>query len=211
MANAGGATPILPAEYQQVKYLESSYTQYIDTLYTPTTNNLRIVTKLNVLREGNSNDRFFGSQNASTCSPLSWFTSGHGGSKPLGLIAAGTSYYLGQVNTSYNTIYDIDVTANNGSLTGNYCGYALNASYNGSVRNNLSIYIFGSNVNSPQAGRDRCYARFYKFEIYSNDEQKFNGIPCYRKSDNKPGMYDLVSNTFFTNAGTGEFTVGNNV
>lgn len=33
-------------------------------------------------------------------------------------------------------------------------------------------------------------------------------IPCYRKADDTPGMYDLVSNTFFTNAGTGEFIVG---
>lgn len=33
-------------------------------------------------------------------------------------------------------------------------------------------------------------------------------IPCYRKVDDTPGMYDLVSNTFFTNAGTGEFIVG---
>lgn len=32
-------------------------------------------------------------------------------------------------------------------------------------------------------------------------------IPCYRKSDNKPGMYDTVSKTFYTNAGTGEFTI----
>lgn len=36
-------------------------------------------------------------------------------------------------------------------------------------------------------------------------------IPCYRKSDNVIGMFDLVSQTFFTNAGTGVFTVGEDV
>ena len=202
----------LPDIYQAVEYLESSYTQYIDTLYVPTTNNLRIVTRLNVLREGSSNDRFFGSQNGSSCALAPWFDRFHtGGTKPLGHIAAGVSYYLGEVNTSYNTIYDIDITANNGSVTGNYCGYTLNTTYNGSVGNNLSIYIFCNHVNNQQTNRDRCYARFYKFEIYSGGEQRFNGIPCYRKSDNKPGMYDLVTNTFFTNAGTGEFTLGADV
>lgn len=30
-------------------------------------------------------------------------------------------------------------------------------------------------------------------------------IPSVRNSDNKPGMYDLVTNTFFTNEGEGEF------
>lgn len=32
-------------------------------------------------------------------------------------------------------------------------------------------------------------------------------VACIRKSDNKPGMYDKVTQTFFTNQGTGEFTV----
>ena len=30
-------------------------------------------------------------------------------------------------------------------------------------------------------------------------------VPCYRKSDNKPGLYDLVTRVFYTNAGTGDF------
>lgn len=121
---------------------------------------------------------------------------GYAGTKPLGHVAAGTNYYLGQVNTGYNTIYDIDITANNGRLTGDYCGYTLNTTYSGSVGNNLSIYIFSNHINNPEAGKYKCYARFYKFEIYSNGEQKFNGIPCYRKSDNKPGMYDTVTKQF---------------
>ena len=32
-------------------------------------------------------------------------------------------------------------------------------------------------------------------------------VPVIRKSDNKPGMYDRVTKQFFTNAGTGEFTI----
>ena len=32
-------------------------------------------------------------------------------------------------------------------------------------------------------------------------------LPCVRKSDSKPGMYDTVSKTFYTNAGSGEFIV----
>ena len=37
-------------------------------------------------------------------------------------------------------------------------------------------------------------------------------VPCYRKSDNVAGMFDKVTNTFYSNAGTtGAFTVGPNV
>lgn len=48
------------------------------------------------------------------------------------------------------------------------------------------------------------------FRARRNTDQTILGdfIPCYRKSDNKPGMYDIVNNVFYTNAGTGEFIVG---
>ncbi|MBR3423660.1 MAG: hypothetical protein IKG80_04140 [Clostridia bacterium] len=36
-------------------------------------------------------------------------------------------------------------------------------------------------------------------------------VPCYRKSDNEIGLYDLVTDDFLTNAGTGTFRKGGNV
>ena len=39
-------------------------------------------------------------------------------------------------------------------------------------------------------------------------------IPCYRKADNKPGLYDLVNDVFYTNANTSastDFIVGPNI
>ena len=36
----------------------------------------------------------------------------------------------------------------------------------------------------------------------------FNGIPARRDSDGVLGIYDTVSNNFFTNAGTGTFIAG---
>ena len=211
MANAGGGG-LLPAKYQQVEYLESSGTQYINTQYAPTVNNLRIVTRLNVLQKVSDNDRFCGSQNGSNCSIVPWYNKVAAyGTPPLAVVGVGSSYHIGQVNTSYNTIYDIDLTADNGNVSGNYCGYSINTTYSGTVGNNLSIYIFGSNVSNHQAGRDRCAARFYMFDIYSGGELKFSAVPCYRKSDNKPGMYDILTSTFLTNAGSGEFSVGQDV
>ena len=53
------------------------------------------------------------------------------------------------------------------------------------------------------------------FSLYSKDECVRNLFPVIRNSDSKPGLYDTVTGTFFTNAGTGEFTygsaLGNNV
>lgn len=44
-----------------------------------------------------------------------------------------------------------------------------------------------------------------------NGEEIVNLIPCYRKSDNEIGMYDTVTQTFYTNAGSGTFTKGQDV
>lgn len=38
-----------------------------------------------------------------------------------------------------------------------------------------------------------------------------NFIPCYHKSNLKPGMYDVVGRIFYSNSGTGEFIVGPDV
>lgn len=50
-------------------------------------------------------------------------------------------------------------------------------------------------------------ASFYYFKFYRNDQLIGDFVPCVRKSDNKPGMYDTVTRTFFTNAGAGEFII----
>lgn len=36
-------------------------------------------------------------------------------------------------------------------------------------------------------------------------------VPCYRKSDGEIGLFDIVSEQFFVNTGTGEFTKGADV
>lgn len=43
------------------------------------------------------------------------------------------------------------------------------------------------------------------------DESELKLVPCYRKSDNEIGMYDMFSGNFYTNAGTGKFSKGNDI
>lgn len=47
--------------------------------------------------------------------------------------------------------------------------------------------------------------------FYFNIDGKIDLIPCYRISDRVAGMYDIVNDVFYTNAGTGEFLVGQDV
>ena len=66
---------------------------------------------------------------------------------------------------------------------------------------NLNAYtLFTNNGYSSMAKVKRCVC-------YQNGAVVANFVPCVRKSDSKPGMYDTVSKTFYTNAGNGEFIV----
>ena len=50
--------------------------------------------------------------------------------------------------------------------------------------------------------------KLYSFKIYEGDELVLDLIPVKRNSDNVVCAYDTVSETYFTNEGTGVFTAG---
>lgn len=74
------------------------------------------------------------------------------------------------------------------------------------------IYLFttlsASGVNTRKNGTDKrtMVGQFYYCIIKDNNVVVRHLIPVVRITDNKPGMYDLVNDVFYTNQGTGEFT-----
>jgi len=65
-----------------------------------------------------------------------------------------------------------------------------------------SIFIAGSSM-----GSSIIPCNTYSVKMIKGNKLIKEFVPCVRKSDSKPGMYDTVSKTFYTNAGTGEFIV----
>ena len=58
------------------------------------------------------------------------------------------------------------------------------------------------------SGRTANKVKIWKASIIQEGKLERNFIPCYRKSDFKPGMYDLVYGVFYPNVGTNEFIIG---
>lgn len=73
---------------------------------------------------------------------------------------------------------------------------------------NYDLCLFTNIIAGYQDTRSAFIGRIYSFSLEKDDSEVLNLVPCYRDSDNKPGMYDLISNTFLTNSGGGEFTWG---
>lgn len=77
------------------------------------------------------------------------------------------------------------------------------------------IYLFttlsdSSGLFARENGTDKrtMIGQFYNCIIKDNGVVVRHLIPVVRNSDDKPGMYDLVNDVFYTNQGTGEFTWG---
>lgn len=70
------------------------------------------------------------------------------------------------------------------------------------IAHTKSCYLFNAN-------NYKYIGKVYYFKMYDNGTLVRDFIPVVRNLDNKPGLYDKVTDTFFTNAGTGDdFIVG---
>ena len=192
---------ILPDEYQEVEYIQGRivyHPAYIDTLYTPTVN-----TKLRVkFSPDNINQYgFFGTRSDPYRYYCATFSSG-------ARISCGLTvdrWPSKQITISYGSVYDCTIANGQSEINGEIINTPIISADNWS--DSVGTIQLWSLQNTAQftAG---ATAKYYLCQIWENNTLVHDFIPCYRKSDSVAGMYDLISKTFFTNAGTGEFTIG---
>lgn len=122
-------------------------------------------------------------------------------------VLSGTKMYWGNYNISgylveIDKLYELTLEIN-ASVSTLYVGNVLSV-INYTFNNDGSLYIFnGHALNLSFLGK--------VYSIKTEGTENIHLIPCYRKEDNVAGMYDIVNGVFYTNAGTGVFTVGPDV
>ena len=182
----------LPSEYQEVEYIESTDTQYIDTnlLYAA---NDRI--EVDVAPVAITQDRVvFGS----------YISSGY---VELGILRSKFRFDISSSATTpitANVRYKVVKDGTTWTVDGNTItttGQNKDTTY--------PMYLFGRCFNG--TADKMSSIKVYSYKHIRNNVTIADFIPCYRKSDGKPGMYDLVQERFLTNQGTGTFTVGPDV
>lgn len=191
--------PILPVEYQQVAYIESTGTQYIQTDYiaNQSTNSKGTYQIMDV----SAARMLFGARTKSASSDFYGFN--WGGSSPFKLVNA---FYIGRTTTTEadtkkhtfekisNVLY-LDGTRIN---TNNEAIEEWDTTY--------PIAIFG--CNSAGTVGFQSSSRLYDLQFSEGDVKLYHFIPCYRKSDGEIGLYDIVNDVFYTNDGEGTFLKG---
>lgn len=200
----------LPAEYQEVEYLENtSEGAYINTGAVPSLSGTKFHIKYQML----SGSYLFGcGRNPRLACVM----------RPYSI-----QFYIGSdgapsiVNYTLAGIFS-KVVAFSGYLTGSETGRYLDitvdgttsrfippdGAISGSFSDSLPFYLFAWQYGDTlRTGRGRIWG----FSMETGGNLVRDMVPCYRKADNVPGMYDLVSGSFSTNAGTGSFVTGADV
>lgn len=185
------------SDYTFVEYLESTGTQYINT-------------ELKYLQDYNSTltnivDGYFTVSSGRAC------MGGYDSGGQLGQVNGNWSV---ETNTSSVSCLDRKIIKQIFDLVNNtdvlyYQDAAICQRSVGGAKS--SAQIFGYTFFRANRGTslyDSSSSRIYSIYMYTDDILKYHLVPAIRNKDNEPGMYDILSQRFFTNQGTGTFLYG---
>jgi len=195
---------IIPSEYTQVDYISSGGTQYIATGIKGAPG-IRTISDFELLEYPSVNTPFCGCYNGSNNQRCYL-----GIVQPSGLLGASyISTSWSSTTIDLNTKYNLDITFNINSQTVKLNNEIIMSETKEGKLNtgdNHLIALFGY---APDAGvKFPIKLKMYNYKIYQNNVLVRDFIPCFRNSDGKTGMYDIVNNVFYPAQGTGEFEYG---
>lgn len=183
----------IPKEYCQVEYITSTGTQYINTGITvPGTTPFTISATLAPTVMDSNERAWVGVEDG-----FEVFTNSANKAHFWQITKGNTEV----TDITVNKFYGINIRGGsaNISVTANQLGNsAERASY---PSNPITLFSYCDNRYFGSVSIARC-------SITVNGTTLRSFVACIRKSDGKPGMYDTVTKTFYTNSGSGEFSTG---
>ena len=199
----GGILNRVPGEYQEVEYIESTGTQYINTMIYP-----KSTTKVIY-------DFAYTGEYTESVQRCGW---GSGGSQESFLWGVNANSFQSTVDSNWQWS-ETGVLFDNNRHT--FILESGKQQFDGSIYGTTTIgntatgtqylYFFAGDVEWNDTASYYCNQKLYAAQIYDGETLVRNFVPCYRISDNVIGLYDTVNNMFYTNQGEGTFEKGANV
>ena len=186
----------LPNGYIKLEYIEASGEQYIDTEFQPN-QDTRIIIDAKINNVVTENLPLCGARRSSTASAFSIWISADAVNSQYGSVP----YDTNPISISYTQRLTYDFNRN--VLTvGNQ-----SATYQATVFSTGSNLLLCSISTNGSADSRRVSAKIYSCQVYDDNNLIRNFVPC-KNSAGEIGLYDLVTDTYYQNAGTGVFTAG---
>lgn len=187
----------LPKGFKRLEYIQSSGTQYLDTLFKPN-NNTRVTADFEITESTVDWACVFGAREESLSRCFALFTNSN------------QPFYCnigGRTDThTFTTISPLGrhvADANKNAITINGISAVLTAR----TFQNTATTIYLCANNEDGAASMFCKMRIYSCQIYENGLLERDFVPAMLENG-EIGLYDRVSHEFYRNAGTGEFIAG---
>lgn len=190
---AGPPKATLTEGYTQLEYIESSGTQWIDTGFIPD-QDTRIIYDCERLSTVSA-EHFFGVRTGN---------------------AAKEAFCFYIYNSGWRFAYNNYVAAGDGPATGRYLfdanrnvmkinSYLILKGTYAKFKASATATLFS--MRSVNSGISYGSHKLFNCKFYNNDSLARDFIPC-KNADGAVGLYDLIGQKFYGNAGTGSFTAG---
>ena len=194
--------PRIPSSYQEIEYIKNSGTQYINTGVLPT-DNTKVEANFAITDLTANRNYVVGTYKGASNKVYSRIQFSYSETSFWGW---GKQYTTGIQNCNTDKHY-LELTKNSFILDDSNVYTPTDHDFSTSAY----IYLFCVNNNGvPNTISDGV--KIYDLKIYDGTTLVRDFIPCYRKSDSKPGLYDLCGSIcsltgtpFYINAGTGDF------
>lgn len=191
----------LPSEYTPLMYIEATGTQYINTGVVLDGEKSRVVMDFQASLTS-SNNSLFGARTSTTSKAFSFRIDSSN------KWSAGYNTTTDAISAADEDRHTVDFDKNVVKLDGTTIKTFTSASFQtpstigcavGAIRATSGSLVYYGNT------------KIYSFKIYTDDVLTIDLVPARRSSDNAVGMYDRLSGTFFTNAGSGTFGSGREI
>ena len=183
---------ILPDGYTQLEYIQSSGTQYVDTGFKPN-QDTRVIMDFEPLE---TNTKFiFGARTAVNLT-YSFLLAG-------GDTTVRSDYGSHQASGTTSTVLQRVIIDRNKSVT--TFGDTTITNTTSTFQCEYNLYLFS--VNTAGTAYTPISGKLYSCKIYDNGTLVRNYVPCIN-AGGAVGLYDVVNDVFYGNAGTGTFTAG---
>lgn len=196
LPTAIGKQDILPTGYTQLEYIKTTGTQYIDTGFVADSNTRVVFT---YTPDNTKNTVLFGSRTSTTSSDMYYVL--HANNTD----AFRSDYGRNKLETGVTPTTKTTIDKNkNVTIIGSYTGTSPEATFTCSS----TLPLFAGNTGGVVSQFTSLY--FYSGKIYDNGTLIRDFVPC-KNLDGVIGLYDIVNDEFYQNAGTGDFVAGPDV
>lgn len=196
----------VPSDYTILDYIECTGTQYIDTGFKANTTTTKFVGAFTPTQKvtggllGSRNDTASGTHSCNV------FVLAEGKFRVDWANGTNVNHTVTETDYVVGTKYEMEITRGTVVINGTTKSFSNRTSID-----QLGNFLIGTFNNVTEPYVDGFIGYIHECKLYSNDILVRNFVPVIRNSDNEVGMYDTVTNTFYTNSGVNSFIAGEKV